>query len=129
MTIEAKLDRIVELLEALVHNKYEDSPAAGSTSYDDLDAEPARPARGRKAAADKESGKGKAKKAPTMDELRNAAKEYIDAHGTGEFKTVLGRFGIKKLPEADEGQYTEIMEMLKAGPKAANGGSDNDDLV
>jgi hypothetical protein len=124
MTIEAKLDRVIELLEQLATAL----PAAEQEATEIEEPTPApTPAKGKGKA-----GKTKPAAAPavTLDNVRARLKTYLDDHGKGELKALLSRFGLEKLSGADPDQYAGIIALADGGPDAVNGGaSDDDDLV
>lgn len=119
MTIEAKLDRMIELLEAIASAK----PAAAAA--------PAAPAPAAKPATP--AAKPATKPAParksstTLDDLKVVLKKVLDDSEHGG-KTVaieiLQRFGAAKLGELAENQYDEVKECCEnvlAGTHQSNG--------
>ena len=125
MTIEARLDRIIELLEAM-----SGSAAAAAAAEDP----PAEPAKGGKKGTT--GGKKGAKKTTlTLDAVKDYCVEISGSKAVKQGKekviALLGRFGCTALKDLEEDKYDEFFEQLgqiEAGedPRDSNTENEND---
>lgn len=124
MTIEAKLDRIIELLEGLATG----APAAA-----------AEPTEEKPKTKGKSKGKGKTKKEEpkvTFDDVKDAGSAFLDTPGASEdddvtkqAKAIIKKFGGKKLADLKETPevWEDVIKAFNAGPVLSGSSDDEDD--
>ena len=116
MTIEAKLDRMIELLEQIAGNE---RPAASAA--------PAPAASPVKAVVKPAAKLAPKKSVATLDDLKVSLKKVLDDKDYGGKDVaveILARFGAARLGELSESQYDEVRErcdLVLAGTHQANG--------